>query len=717
MKKEENYFKAAADVHGRDFMIPERYLEKLYAGVLGMNSGIRLGAPLEPLEWTAERIQQVHGDIKGYVKDYKTFSADDDANGPIFFIRSLYDEAKDKEIEAEDVGKTWMNYCREGIGMIWWGGEDISTEHRAFTNLQKGIKAPQSGSAKVNGVVMAEQIGGQIFIDSWGLIFPADIEKAAYYAEVAASVSHDLNGLYGARFMAACISNAFSAQSINEVLQTGLSMIPSDSTYAKMVRAVTNFHQKNPANFRLCRQYLEEFWGYDKYPGICHIIPNAAVCVLALLYGEGNFSKTIEIAVMCGWDTDCNAGTVGTITGVLTGLEGIPEHYRKPINDSIVASSVSGYLNIVDLPTFTQELALLGYRMAGLEPPEEVLESIKEGDVFFNFHLPGSTHGFKTDNPFKAFLRHNKHVGEGSLEVIFDRMVEGDVSKVFYKPFYRRQDFNDEKYKPTFAPKAYSGQTVSVDFFLDQWQGSGLVVTPYVRITDNQECLYLTKCELNNQAWNHVDFQIPDTAGSLIDEVGYKIESPSNLTCRAIGALYVDNFHIKGQVDYSIAFSKQFEEFGSLTPFAHNKGNWKLDGQTMKYSSSEDCSSYTGNYYTKDAVIEAVITPIVGVSHKLIFRAEGIQRQYLIGFDGSHQVSLIKKDFGYERLITVPFEWKHHQAYVYKVEYHENKICFFIDDEKLIEYNDSRFSKGMFGFGCLEKGEAVISSFKIKEVG
>lgn len=84
MKKEENCFKAAADVHRRDFMIPERYLEKLYAGVLGMNSGIRLGAPLEPLEWTAERIQQVHGDIKGYVKDYKTFSADDDANGPIF---------------------------------------------------------------------------------------------------------------------------------------------------------------------------------------------------------------------------------------------------------------------------------------------------------------------------------------------------------------------------------------------------------------------------------------------------------------------------------------------------------------------------------------------------------------------------------------------------------------------------------------------------------
>lgn len=65
-------------------LIPEDYLERVYAGFLGMNAGIRLGAPVEPLEWTYERIHDVYGEINGYLKDYNVFSADDDANGPAF---------------------------------------------------------------------------------------------------------------------------------------------------------------------------------------------------------------------------------------------------------------------------------------------------------------------------------------------------------------------------------------------------------------------------------------------------------------------------------------------------------------------------------------------------------------------------------------------------------------------------------------------------------
>ena len=346
-------------------MIPKQYVETVYAGFIGMNIGIRLGAPIEPVAWTYERIRDVYGDIRDYVKPYTTFAADDDANGPVFFIRALYDDATDRELEPEDVGKAWLNYAREGIGMFWWGGEDISTEHRAYVNLRKGIPAPRSGSIEVNGTEMAEQIGGQIFIDSWGLLFPGQAEKAADYAEKAASVSHDGNGLYGARFMAACIAKAFDASSMDEIIAEGLRMIPDDSTYARVVHAVMDFHREQPSDFRACRQYLEDHWGYDKYTGVCHIIPNAGVCVLALLYGEGDFARTVEIASMCGWDTDCNAGNVGTILGVYRGLAGIPEHYRKPINDFIVASSVSGYLNLVDFPTFAKELALLGYRLNG----------------------------------------------------------------------------------------------------------------------------------------------------------------------------------------------------------------------------------------------------------------------------------------------------------------------------------------------------------------
>ena len=75
-------------------------------------------------------------------------------------------------------------------------------------------------------------------------------------------------------------------------------------------------------------------------------------------------------------------------------------------------------------------------------------------------------------------LRSTDEIGykkNGSLEVMIDRMTGVDRSKVFYKPFYRRYDFNDEKYEPVMAPTAYSGQTVSSMIYLDQWRGKEII--------------------------------------------------------------------------------------------------------------------------------------------------------------------------------------------------------------------------------------------------
>lgn len=702
-------------------MIPNHYVESIYAGFIGMNVGIRLGAPIEPIAWTTERIQEVFGDIKGYVKDYRTFAADDDANGPVFFIRALYDDAVRRELRPEDVGKAWLNYAREGIGMFWWGGEDVSTEHRAYMNLRKGIPAPRSGSIEVNGHEMAEQIGGQIFIDSWGLLFPGRVEKAADYAEKAASVSHDGNGLYGARFMAACISKAFDAASIDEIIEAGLRMIPEESTYAKVVHVVIDFHRSHPTDFRACRQYLEEHWGYDKYTGVCHIIPNAGVCILALLYGEGDFARTVEIAAMCGWDTDCNAGNVGTIAGVFGGLSGIPDHYRKPINDFIVASSVSGYLNIVDFPTFSKELALLGYRLSGETPPERLVNGFRPGEIYFDFDLPGSTHGFRTSNAFKTpVVRHTDKLGfesRGSLEVVFDRLVQGDSSKIYYKPFYRREEFNDEKYKPTFAPQAYSGQTVSAKIYLDQWEGEPVTLTPYVRDTHSKQDIRLAPITPVNGQWTDAEFVIPATDGALIDEIGWIAESPSPLLNRALGRLYIGRFQISGKASYSIDFAKQSKEFGSVTPFAHHRGQWNVRDGALHCISDGECSSYSGNYYAGDYSVEATVKAEAGDSHCLIIRAQGIMRHYLAGFDGPNQISFIRNDFGHQRLVSASYNWKHGEEYRFRLVAQKDHFAFYINGEKMLECRDAAFAGGMYGFGSLKPGESYISAVHVDEEG
>lgn len=695
-------------------MIPNQYLEKVYAGFLGMNIGIRLGAPVEPLAWTYERIQKIYGDIRGYVKPYRNFAADDDVNGPVYFLRALDDDARERELKADDIGKAWLNYAREGIGMFWWGGEGVSTEHTAYLNLKKGIPAPTSGAVATNGEIMAEQIGGQIFIDTWGLVFPNQCEKAADYAEKAASVSHDQNGIYGARFIAACIAKAFDANSVDQIMEAGLQQIPADSTYATVIRDVMDFHAKQPADFRACMHHLFAHWGYDKYLGICHIIPNAGVCALSMLYGEGSLSRTVEIATMCGWDTDCNAGNVGTIMGVYEGMEGLDSHYRDPINDGIILSGISGYLNILDVPSYAKEVARHGYRLAG-EPVPNELAGIP-GELDFDFEIPGSTHNFRLSNPYKLRMRNSSErsfSGERSLEVMFDRMVEGDSGRLYFKPFYRRADFDDERYKPNFSPQCYSGQRVSMNVYLDQWDGAPLQVASYVRTTFDQEIFQVETHAIENQAWTNIQFEVPDTKGDLIDEVGLIFTSEGDAKHRALGRIFIDDFKIAGSGRYSIDLAKQAVEFLSVTPFAHQHGEWNLEDNALTVCSDEETASFTGNYFMKDSEISVTVQPISGNSHMAILHAQGAKRGYYLGFSVENEVGIFRNDFAFEELASAVYEWESGKEYRIDARIRGNKLTLEINGEEVLRASDDRFAYGMAGVGSMTACETRYKDFKI----
>lgn len=701
-------------------MIPQNYLERIYAGFLGMNIGIRLGAPVEPTLWTYERIKATYGDITDYVKEYKNFAADDDSNGPVFFLRALYDDAKDRPLEPQDVARAWLNYAREGIGMFWWGGYGVSTEHTAYQNLKLGIQAPLSGSISQNGQTLAEQIGGQIFIDTWGLISPGDPHRAANYGEIAASVSHDGEGLNGARFFCAAISEAFICQDIVAIIQTALLEIPEDSLYAKVAHAVLDFFRQEPNDFRACFKMLERDWGYDKYGGVCHIIPNAGVCILAMLYGKGDFNRTVEIATMCGWDTDCNAGNVGTVLGVMCGLSGLAPKYRQPINDSIVLSSISGYLNILDIPTYAKELALLGYRLNGETPPEVLTSSFKEGEIYFDFELPGSTHNIRLSDPFFCRMAHSFDRGyesKGSLKILFDRMSRGQSCKVFYKPYYLRSDFSDERYSPTFSPKVYSGQQVSMKIYLDQWHGNETMgMAPYVHLATGKKDLVQGYTKLIEKEWLEIAFTIPDTEGDLIDEVGILLESYSPAKFKSLGCIYLDDFKITGKAHYTIDFAKQTKNFGCISPFSHNYGAWDLVKEGMHAMSCGYAESYAGNYFAKDYILSSTLTPLHGVGHMLIVRGQGAQRGYHLGFDREGYVSLYINHFGFTKLKEVPFDWQLHKPYHFKITVYKDTLQLVLDDQELFTYRDDTFKYGMFGCSRLSMGRTCFNTFEFEEL-
>ena len=86
----------------------QEYIEKIYAGWLAKIIGIRLGAPIEG--WTYEKIKNLYDELYHYPVDYKEFAADDDSNGPLFFLRALEDGRHGFDLKAQDVAEALLNY-------------------------------------------------------------------------------------------------------------------------------------------------------------------------------------------------------------------------------------------------------------------------------------------------------------------------------------------------------------------------------------------------------------------------------------------------------------------------------------------------------------------------------------------------------------------------------------------------------------------------------
>src|SRR5215211_2719170 len=271
---------------------PADYAERVYAGVLGKLIGVYLGRPVEG--WTYDRITAVYGEVDRYIHESRGMPlvvTDDDVSGTFTFLRSLPYHGNDPNLTPEQIGNTWLNYLIERRTILWWGGIGNSTEHTAYLRLKSGIPAPVSGSIELNGTTVAEQIGSQIFIDGWGMIVPGDPERAADFARRAGSVSHDGEAIYGAQVIAAMLAQAFVESDLNALLDTAVSCIPAYSTIARVIRDVRAWHAAAPDDWRTTLAQIQANYGYDKYGGACHMVPNHALIIMALLYGGDDFRK------------------------------------------------------------------------------------------------------------------------------------------------------------------------------------------------------------------------------------------------------------------------------------------------------------------------------------------------------------------------------------------------------------------------------------------
>jgi hypothetical protein len=302
----------------------------------------------------------------------------------------------------------------------------------------------------------------------------------------------------------------------------------------------------------------------------------------------------------------------------------------------------------------------------------------------------------------------------GSLEIVFDRITNVESSKIYYKPYYRREDFNDEKYKPTFAPQVYSGQTVEFKLRLDQWEGAPLRITPYVRDTYTKEEVLLEDVELVRGEWNTLSFVVPPLAGSFADEVGFMIDSPtSTAASRAFGALYIGRMRVYGGGGYAIDWRKQAVEFTSVTPMAQHRGEWSLKDGALHYAVEGNAAAFTGNDYARDVEAEAEFTPLSGESHGFVARALGIERCYWLGLAEEGTVSIRKNDFGWTELASASFPWEHGRTYALKMIVRGASLKLYVDDKLVVEAEDAQYAHGMYGVASLRDAAGSVGEFRV----
>jgi hypothetical protein len=202
--------------------------------------------------------------------------------------------------------------------------------------LNSGVKAPMSGDPKYN--IHANDIDFQIEADFIGLMTPGLPQESNKYCERVGRVMNYGDGLYGGMFVCGMYAAAFFENDVKRVVEQGLACIPAESGYAKIVRDVVDWSAKHPDDWRKCWQLVQDKWDKDDsctggamQPFNIDARLNGAYIAIGMLYGRGDFAKTIEITARCGQDSDCNPASAAGVLGVMMGYARIPDEWKAGI--------------------------------------------------------------------------------------------------------------------------------------------------------------------------------------------------------------------------------------------------------------------------------------------------------------------------------------------------------------------------------------------------
>ncbi|HPG38066.1 MAG TPA: ADP-ribosylglycohydrolase family protein [bacterium] len=302
--------------------------DKIKGGWAGQVIGCSFGGPTEfkyrstfiqdyqPLEWNENVMKYFYENVPGLY---------DDVYMDLTFV-DVFDK-KGIDAPADEFAKAFAN----AEYLLWHA--NIAARY----NILRGIMPPKSGHWHYNP--HAEDIDFQIEADFAGLMSPGMINTSA---EICDKIGHIMNygdGWYGGVYVAAMYALAFTSNDLNYIINEALKVIPKESKYYQCMSDVIKWHKQYPDDWKMTWFKTQQKWGQDIGcpDGVFTTFNidaniNSAWILLGLLYGDGDYTKTLSISTRGGDDSDCNPASAGGILGTMLGYSNIPAFWKQGID-------------------------------------------------------------------------------------------------------------------------------------------------------------------------------------------------------------------------------------------------------------------------------------------------------------------------------------------------------------------------------------------------
>jgi hypothetical protein len=303
-------------------------MDKIKGGWAGQVIGCTFGGPTEfrytgtmipdsiSIDWNADRLEWYYTRAPGLY---------DDIYMDLTFVEVFEREGLDAPALSHANAFAYAGYS------LWHANQ------AARYNILAGLVPPATGYWENNP--HADDIDFQIEADFAGLMNPGMVNSAS---EICDRVGHIMNygdGWYGGVYVAAMYALSFWSDDIGFIVSDALKSIPEESQFFQCIHDVITWHGKYPDDWKQTWSEVERLWSSEIgcpdgvfQPFDIDAKLNAAYIVIGLLYGGGDFGKTLEISTRCGQDSDCNPASAGGVLGTILGYGSIPAYWKQGLD-------------------------------------------------------------------------------------------------------------------------------------------------------------------------------------------------------------------------------------------------------------------------------------------------------------------------------------------------------------------------------------------------